>query len=253
MKSDTPQGRTLLYIFPHTTICVVILLCVLVLLYVSSYYYMCPHTTVSVLVLLYLSSYCYMCPFTTICPYSMCPRTTTCVLIKKKKVLKLALINVSAYSIVVDHALESLGSLIDMFTRAVCAIIFFMCTHFYTRARSGCVDRVHMYISWISHTESALIEIFLGIFFLEIFFHTPLSAMFPHTNICVRRPLYISWISNTESVLIEIFFFRGHVPCIPRSPQEILTLYLLYLLYCKTAGHALLALLNLRRANAAGG
>ena len=57
------------------------------------------------------------------CPYTMCPRTTTCVLIKKEKVLKLVLINVSAYSIVVDHALESLGSLIDMFTRAVCVRI----------------------------------------------------------------------------------------------------------------------------------
>ena len=74
----------LLYVCPHTAICVLILL------------YMCPHTAMCVLILLYIcphtvSSYCYMCvlillyvcPDTTICVSwycYVCPHTTTCVL-----------------------------------------------------------------------------------------------------------------------------------------------------------------------------
>jgi hypothetical protein len=70
----------LLYMCPHTTICVSSyyymcpLTCVrILLLCMSSYYYMCPHATIyasshyyiCVLRLLYVSSYCYICPHTT--------------------------------------------------------------------------------------------------------------------------------------------------------------------------------------------
>jgi hypothetical protein len=58
-----------LYMCPHTTICVLVLLyvssyyvCVLIHQYVSSYYYMCPHPVSSYSI--YVSSYHYMCPHT---------------------------------------------------------------------------------------------------------------------------------------------------------------------------------------------
>jgi hypothetical protein len=80
------QGQRVreLYMCPHTT------KCVLILLYVSSYYYicvlillhMCPHRLQGQRVReLYVSSYYYMCPHTTtICVLillHMCPHTTT--------------------------------------------------------------------------------------------------------------------------------------------------------------------------------
>jgi hypothetical protein len=110
----------LLYMFPHTTICV------LILLYVSSYYYvyvlmllacvlillyMCPHTTATTCVLILLL---YMCPHTTTAAafYYMCPHTSA--------------IHVSSYNTYYIHRLCSRPSASPHRSAAAC---YYMCPH----------------------------------------------------------------------------------------------------------------------------
>ena len=73
LSALTLCALVLLYMCPHTTICVLILLypiCVLILQYVSSYYDVSSYYYICVLILPHVSSY-----------YNMCPHTTICVLI----------------------------------------------------------------------------------------------------------------------------------------------------------------------------